>query len=198
MSMRVPGEAEDVARLSRALARRADAEGLLDVAWDEVNSPFGTLAVCATATGVVRVVLPNEDRHAALAAIAALVSPRLLRAPDRLDAVRAELGEYFAGRRRSFDVPVDWRLTAGFRRLALAAVAEVPYGSTASYRDIAGAAGNPRATRAAGSACATNPTPIVVPCHRVLRADGALGGYLGGPAMKASLLELERGRERAA
>jgi methylated-DNA-[protein]-cysteine S-methyltransferase len=192
MSVRLPGETADVDRLRAALALRADADGLLDVGWDEVDSPFGRLAVCATEAGVVRVVLPAEDRDEALAGVAARVSPRLLRAPRRVDAVRAQLGEYFDGRRRSFDVPVDWRLSAGFRRLALVAVAEVPYGSTASYRDIAGAAGNPRATRAVGSACATNPVPIVVPCHRVLRADGALGGYLGGPAMKASLLELER------
>lgn len=192
MSIDLTAEAAALARLRAGLAERAAAAGLLDVAWDEVESPFGPLAVCTTEAGVVRVVLPSEDRDAALATVAARVSPRVLRAPRRVDAARAQLTEYFEGRRRSFDIGVDWRLSAGFRRRALAAVAGLPYGTTASYREVAAAAGNPRATRAAGSACATNPTPLVVPCHRVVRADGALGGYLGGPAMKARLLELER------
>jgi methylated-DNA-[protein]-cysteine S-methyltransferase len=193
MSVHLPEEVSALARLRAALAERAGTAGLVDVAWDEVDSPFGVLAVCTTETGVLRVVLPSEDCDAALATVAARVSPRVLRAPRRVDAARAQLSEYFEGRRRSFDVGVDWRLSAGFRRRALAAVAGLAYGTTASYREVAAAAGNPRATRAAGSACASNPTPIVVPCHRVVRADGALGGYLGGSAMKARLLELERG-----
>jgi methylated-DNA-[protein]-cysteine S-methyltransferase len=192
MSIDLTDEGSALTSLRGRLAERAESAGLLDVAWDDVDSPFGALAVCVTEAGVVRVVLPAEDRDAALAAVAARLSPRLLRAPHRVEAARAQLGQYFEGRRRSFDVGVDWRLSAGFRRRALAAVAGLAYGTTASYRDVAAAAGNPRATRAAGSACATNPTPIVVPCHRVVRADGALGGYLGGPAMKARLLELER------
>ncbi|MGF1647396.1 MAG: methylated-DNA--[protein]-cysteine S-methyltransferase [Kineosporiaceae bacterium] len=185
-------EVSALARLRAGLGERAERAGLVDVAWDEVDSPFGALAVCVTQAGVVRVVLPSEDRDAALATVAARVSPRVLRAPRRVEAARGQLGEYFEGRRRSFDVGVDWRLSAGFRRRALAAVAGVAYGTTASYRAVAAAAGNAAATRAAGSACATNPTPVIVPCHRVVRADGALGGYLGGPAMKAWLLELER------
>lgn len=197
MTERLPGEgllgeAADLVRLRAALAVRADTEGLLDVGWDEVGSPFGALVVCATDIGVVRVLLPNEDRDAALAGVANRVSARLLRAPRRVDPARRQLDEYFEGHRHSFDVAIDWRLSAGFRRVALAAVAGVPYGSTATYREIATAAGNARASRAAGSACATNPTPIVVPCHRVLRADGALGGYLGGSALKRALLDLER------
>jgi methylated-DNA-[protein]-cysteine S-methyltransferase len=192
MTVRLPGEDEDVARLREALAARAVAEDLLDVAWDEVDSPFGSLAVCATDVGVVRLVLPAEDRDAAMRAVSTAVSPRVLRAPRRVDPVRRQLSEYFEGRRRTFDVAVDFRLSSGFRRQALAAVAAVPYGATATYRQIAEAAGNVRATRAAGSACATNPTPIVVPCHRVLRTDGGLGGYLGGPEVKRALLDLER------
>lgn len=192
MGVRLSDEEAAMAPLRAALAARADADGLLDVGWDEVDSPFGVLVVCATDTGVVRVVLPNEDADAVLTLLAEKVSPRLLRARRRIDPAREQLDEYFQGRRRSFDLPVDWRLSTGFRRQALAAVAEVPYGSTASYREIAAAAGNAKATRAAGSACATNPTPIVVPCHRVLRADGALGGYLGGPELKRALLDLEQ------
>lgn len=191
MTVTLPGEDEDMARLREALAARAVADGLLDVAWDEVDSPFGPLAVCATDVGVVRLVLPAEDRDAAMRSVSTRVSPRVLRAPRRVDPVRRQLSEYFDGRRRAFDVPVDFRLSAGFRRQALAAVAAVPYGATATYRQIAEAAGNVRATRAAGSACATNPTPIVVPCHRVLRTDGGLGGYLGGPEVKRALLDLE-------
>lgn len=118
-------------------------------------------------------------------------SPRVLEAPARLDAARRELDEYFAGVRTRFDLSLDWRLTTGFRRDVLAATARIPYGRTGTYRSVATGAGNPKAVRAAGTALATNPIPIVVPCHRVTRSDGATGGYRGGPDRKSALLRLE-------
>ncbi len=185
----------DLARLTGQLAARAATEGLLDVGYDEVDSPFGRLLACVTLAGVVRVAFAGEDHDAVLAGLARQVSPRILRSRARLEPVRRELGEYFDGRRNRFDVAVDWRLATGFRRAALAAVAAVPYGTTATYAEVARAAGSPKAVRAAGSACATNPVPIVVPCHRVIRSGGGLGGYLGGLEAKRALLELElRGR----
>jgi methylated-DNA-[protein]-cysteine S-methyltransferase len=126
-----------------------------------------------------------------LQSLAERVSPRVLRRPVRLDDVARQLDEYFAGDRRSFDVGLDWRLSSGFRATVLRCLPDVTYGHTASYADVARRAGNPRAVRAVGSACATNPLPVVVPCHRVVRADGAIGGYLGGPAAKAYLLARE-------
>ena len=120
------------------------------------------------------------------------ISPRVLHAPARLDTVAAELGEYFAGRRRSFDVPLDWRLSAGFRRTVLNHLAtDIGYGHTATYAKVAHLAGNPKGVRAVGTACATNPLPVVVPCHRVVRTDGGIGGYLGGAEAKRTLLTLE-------
>jgi methylated-DNA-[protein]-cysteine S-methyltransferase len=186
-------DATQVAQLHSALVARAEAEGILDVAYDEVDSPFGPLLVCSTEAGLVRVALPAEDTETVLRSVAERVSPRVLRAPRRVERVRAELGEYFEGRRRDFDLALDWRLSSGFRLRALHAIAQVPYGSTATYTEVATGAGNPRAVRAAGSACATNPMPIIVPCHRVLRTGGGLGGYLGGLDMKRELLALEAG-----
>lgn len=180
-----------VTGLRDRLVAEAAAAGLLDVAYDEIDSPFGLLLACATDAGVVRLAFASEDQGAVLDILADRISPRVLRAPGRLEPLRRELGEYFTGRRQRFDVGVDWRLSAGFRRVALAAVARVPYGATATYAAVAEAAGSPRAVRAAGSACATNPVPIVVPCHRVLRSAGGLGGYLGGLDVKRALLDLE-------
>lgn len=180
-----------VAALRTRLVARAAAAGILDVAYDEIESPFGRLLACATDAGVVRLAFETEDQGSVLDVVAGRISPRVLRAPARLEPLRRELGEYFAGRRHDFGVAVDWRLSAGFRRTALEAVARVPYGTTATYSEVAGAAGSPRAVRAAGSACATNPVPILVPCHRVLRSGGGLGGYLGGLAVKRALLDLE-------
>jgi len=177
------------------LAAGAAAAGLLDVAVADVDGPHGTVLVAATDAGVVRVALPGEDHDAVLQRLADAVSPRVMRAPHPLvDRARRELDAYFAGRLRSFTVPLDRRLSAGFRRAALDAVAAIPYGATASYAQVAARAGNPRAVRAAGSACATNPIPLIVPCHRVLRSDGTVGGYGGGAEMKRALLALEAGR----
>jgi methylated-DNA-[protein]-cysteine S-methyltransferase len=173
------------------LAERADAAGLLDVGYATVDSPVGPLLVAATPAGVVRVSFALEGFDDVLGALAATVSPRLLEAPARLDAPRRELEEYFEGRRTAFDVPVDWRLSKGFRARVLHAIAAIPYGATGTYRSVALAAGNPAAVRAAGTACATNPIPIIVPCHRVVRSDGTMGRYGGGEAAKRLLLEHE-------
>lgn len=184
--------AEDLERLAGRLAARAAQEELLDVAYRTVDSPLGQLLLAATPAGLLRVAFEVEDHDAVLDRLALTVSPRILRAPDRLDAVAHELEEYFAGRRRTFDVPLDLRLAAGFRRDVLDHLADVGYGRTVTYTELATASGRPRAVRAAASACATNPVPLVLPCHRVLRADGSLGGYLGGLDAKRTLLALEQ------
>jgi methylated-DNA-[protein]-cysteine S-methyltransferase len=170
---------------------RAAEEGLLDVAYTSADSPFGTLLLASTERGLVRVGLPNQDSDALLADLAARVSPRVLEAPAELDEVRRELDLYFAGKLDRFDLPLDWRLSSGFRQRVLRAIDRIPYGQTRSYTEMARKAGNERAVRAAGSACGSNPIPLVVPCHRVLRTSGALGGYGGGLPMKQALLELE-------
>lgn len=182
---RATGEAIDGFR------ERAAAEGLLDVAYTAADSPFGPLLLAATPRGLVLVGLPNQDREALLAELAAKVSPRVLEAPARLDEARRELDLYFDGKLRRFELPLDWSLSHGFRQEVLRGIAAIPYGETRTYTEMAAGAGNPRAVRAAGSACGSNPIPLVVPCHRVLRVGGALGGYAGGLEMKASLLELE-------
>jgi methylated-DNA-[protein]-cysteine S-methyltransferase len=180
-------------RARAELARRADAEGLVDVAVERHDSPLGTILLGATEHGVVRVGLPAEGEDTVLEELARRVSPRVLGAPrESLTRARRQLDEYFAGARRDFDVTLDWRLTAGFRGDVLRAAAQIPYGSTASYRDVAERAGRPRAVRAAGTALATNPLPILVPCHRVLRSRGELGGYRGGVEAKSWLIGLER------
>jgi methylated-DNA-[protein]-cysteine S-methyltransferase len=170
---------------------RAAREGLLDVAYTTTDSPFGQLLLAQTKRGLVRVGLPNQDSDQLLADLSARVSPRVLEAPDELDEVRRELDLYFAGKLDSFDLPLDWRLSSGFRQRVLRAIDRIPYGQTRTYTEMARKAGNERAVRAAGSACGSNPIPLVVPCHRVLRTGGALGGYGGGLPMKQSLLELE-------
>lgn len=178
--------------LHRRLAAAAAAQGVLDVAYRTVDTPVGTLLLAATDVGLVRVAYPSENHDTVLQSLADRVSPRLLHAPARLDRVATELDEYFGGRRRVFDVTLDWRLSHGFRVTVLQHLAtDLPYGHTASYGTLAQLAGNPRAVRAVGTACATNPLPILVPCHRVVRADGTLGGYLGGADAKRTLLDLE-------
>lgn len=181
-----------VRALVEELGRRAEAEGLVDVAYAWADSPIGPLLLAATPAGLVRVAFGwAEDADAVLQDLADRVSPRVLAAPGRLDGVRRELDEYFEGRRHEFDVPLDWRLSSGFRRRALEVVASIPYGSVMTYREVAAGAGNEAATRAAGSACGSNPIPVVVPCHRVLRTGGGLGGYGGGLDQKRLLLTLE-------
>jgi methylated-DNA-[protein]-cysteine S-methyltransferase len=173
------------------LAERADAEGLLDVAYAKVDSPFGPLLLASTPRGLVRVNLPAYDPEETLEELAARVSPRVLEAPAKLDPVRRELELYFEGKLTEFDLPIDWQLTGGFRGKVQQAINRIPYGQTRTYTDMARNAGNERAVRAAGTACGSNPIPIVVPCHRVLRSSGGLGGYGGGLPMKEALLKLE-------
>ncbi len=180
------------AELTAWLAVRADRESLLDVAYASLDTPVGEATVAATERGLVRLMLPNEDRESAFERLAAHVSPRIIEAPARVDRARRELDEYFAGRRRAFDLDVDMTLAHGpFYRRVLDQLRAIDFGETMTYGEIAARAGNPRAVRAAGTACGSNPIPIVVPCHRVVRSGGEIGNYGGGPEMKRFLLELE-------
>jgi methylated-DNA-[protein]-cysteine S-methyltransferase len=179
------------ARLHARLVAAAERDGVLDVAYRTIATPVGELLLASTGRGLIRVAFPSQGHDAVLASLAQTVSPRILRAPARLDEASRELEEYFAGRRRVFDLPLDLRLAAGFRRSVLAHLPAIPYGSTESYTQVAAAAGNPKAVRAVGTACARNPLPVVVPCHRVVRSDGSAGGYAGGPDAKRTLLALE-------
>jgi methylated-DNA-[protein]-cysteine S-methyltransferase len=185
-----PAELE-LAQLHARLEAAAEDAGVLDVAYRTLDTPVGALLLAATERGLVRVAFTAEDHDAVLASIAAHISPRILHAPRRLDETARQLGEYFEGRRHAFDLPLDLSLSSGFRRTVLAQLREIEYGRTASYAAIAVAAGSPRAVRAVGSACATNPLPVVVPCHRVVRSDGTIGQYLGGVDAKRALLRLE-------
>jgi methylated-DNA-[protein]-cysteine S-methyltransferase len=187
-----PGDPADVDRLHARLVAAAAADGTLDVAYRTVDSPLGPLLLAATEQGLVRLAYEQEDHEQVLQTLAARVSPRILRAPGRLDEAATQLDDYFAGSRHAFDLPVDLRLAAGFRRQVLDHLRTIGYGRTESYTAVAAATGRPRAVRAVGSACATNPVPVVVPCHRVLRSDGTLGGYIGGLGAKRTLLALER------
>jgi methylated-DNA-[protein]-cysteine S-methyltransferase len=179
------------ARLHQRLEQDAATDELLDVAYRTVDSPVGTLLLAATAVGLVRVAYDLEDHDAVLTKLAAAVSPRVLRAPARLDATARQLDEYFAKRRTAFDVPVDLRLAEGFRRSVIEHLRDIDYGRRQSYAEVAAAVGSPRAVRAVGTACAHNPLPVVIPCHRVVRSDGSTGQYIGGAAAKSALLGLE-------
>jgi methylated-DNA-[protein]-cysteine S-methyltransferase len=178
-------------RLRATLTARAEAGRLVDVAYRTIDTPVGSLLLAATDAGLVRVAFARQGHDAALVALAERVSPRILSVPGRLDTVAREMDEYFAGARTRFDLLLDHRLSTGFRRQVLAHLPDIAYGSTASYAAVARLAGNPKAVRAVGTACATNPLPVVVPCHRVVRADGSPGGYAGGQAAKQILLALE-------
>ena len=177
--------------LHERLARAAQANEILDVAYRTMDTPVGPLLLAATDQGLVRVAFAREDHDAVLQSLADRISPRVLRFPARLDVAARELDEYFTGQRHRFDLPLDWRLSAGFRRAVLSHLPDIGYGHTASYATVAQLAGSPKAFRAVGTACATNPLPVVVPCHRVVRADGGMGGYRGGPEAKRTLLTLE-------
>lgn len=185
-----PG-AGDLAALQARLAADAHRDGALDIAYRVVDSPVGQLLIAATELGLIRVAFASEGHDAVLQHLADKVSPRILLAPNRLDPTAHALDEYFAGTRRGFDLPLDWRLSAGFRNTVLRHLPDIGYGHTASYAAVAALAGNPKAVRAVGTACATNPLPVVVPCHRVVRSDGTMGGYLGGVEAKRLLLDLE-------
>lgn len=188
-----PPEADEAAerRLHQRLLAAAEADGILDVAYRTVDTPIGSLLLAATEQGLVRVAFALEDHDAVLGTLAERISPRILRAPARLADAAREFDEYFAHRRTRFDLPVDLRLASGFRRLVLSHLPEIGYGATASYAAVAASSGSPRAVRAVGTACAMNPVPVVIPCHRVVRSDGSPGNYAGGPEIKLALLALE-------
>ena len=186
---------DTMARLHQRLERDATTDELLDVAYRTVDSPVGTLLLAATTVGLVRVAYDVEDHDAVLTKLASAVSPRVLRAPARLDDTARQLDEYFALRRTAFDVPVDLRLAEGFRRSVIEHLRDIGYGRRESYAEVAAAVGSPRAVRAVGTACAHNPLPVVIPCHRVVRSDGSTGQYVGGAAAKTALLDLEAVRE---
>jgi len=178
----------------RDLAHRAAAEGLVDVAYAQVDSPFGPLTVAGSERGLLLVAYPERPLDELLTRLAEEVSPRVLEAPARLDRVRRELHEYFEARRRSFTEPIDWTLAGGgFFRRVLETTAGIAYGQVRTYGEVAAGAGSPRAVRATGNGLGSNPMPVVVPCHRVVRTGGGLGGYTGGVERKRFLLSLERG-----
>jgi methylated-DNA-[protein]-cysteine S-methyltransferase len=184
--------AQPPAASGRELAERAAADGLLDLAYASVDSPLGPLVVAATPRGLVRVAYTEPgSQDDVLEDLAARVSPRMLEAPERLDEPRRELDEYFGGHRKEFDLAIDWSILRGFTLKVLRETARIDFGELRSYAEVATAAGSPRAVRAAGNALGANPMPVVVPCHRVVRTGGALGGYTGGVERKEFLLHLE-------
>jgi methylated-DNA-[protein]-cysteine S-methyltransferase len=181
----------DATAAQERFLRRAIEEGLVDVAYAPVDSPLGELVAAVTPRGLVRLAYEDGRGDAVLSELAARVSPRVIEAPARLDDVRRQLDEYFEGRRHTFALGIDWTLARGFTRRVLQSTAKVPFGELATYREVASGAGNAAAVRAAGNALGANPMPIVVPCHRVVRTGGALGGYTGGVERKEYLLSLE-------
>jgi methylated-DNA-[protein]-cysteine S-methyltransferase len=187
-----PFEPSRLPTLLTGVVNRAADLGLLDVGYGAVESPFGRLLVAATPVGIIRVAFESEPEEQVLSELAGRVSSRVLRAPHLVDDARRQLSRYFDGKLIEFQLPVDWRLTGGFRREVLRVTARISYGGTRTYRDVATVAGSPGAVRAADTALALNPLPIIVPCHRVLRSDGNLGGYRGGLAAKRTLLDHER------
>ncbi len=191
---RVPGgdgAAQASARAARRLARRIAGERLADVTYASLDSPFGPLLAATTRRGLVTLAFPEQDADTVLERLARKVSPRIVEADGALDAIERELDEYFAGRRREFALALDWTLIGPFGRRVLRRTAAIPFGDVLTYAEVAAAAGSPRGSRAAGNALGANPIPIVIPCHRVLRTTGALGGYAGGVRRKRFLLELE-------
>ncbi|MGH9022890.1 MAG: methylated-DNA--[protein]-cysteine S-methyltransferase [Acidimicrobiia bacterium] len=186
-----PDDADHLSELHDRLVAAAQAEGILDVAYRTLDTPLGTLLLAATEFGLVRVAFSSENHDAVLQTLSERISPRILQDPARLDVTARELEQYFAGHRRTFDLALDWRLSSGFRSTVLHLLPEIAYGRTVTYAAVAQLTGNPKAVRAVGTACATNPLPVVVPCHRVVRSDGGMGGYLGGLEAKRTLLTLE-------
>jgi methylated-DNA-[protein]-cysteine S-methyltransferase len=190
-----PVDQDRLKRLHARLERDAQAGDLLDIAYRTVDSAVGPLLLAATPLGLLRVAFANEGHDSVLQNLSQRISPRILEAPTRLDPIARQLDEFFTGRRHSFDVALDWSLSRGFRRTVLEHLnTDIGYGTTASYAALARLSGSPKAVRAVGTACATNPIPIVVPCHRVIRSDGTVGAYRGGPAAKRVLLDLEQER----
>ena len=191
MGSPVAGMDERSRRAALLVADAAAEAGLLDVAYSFADSPFGTLLVAMGRRGLVRVAYPNQRPEDVLAQLAEEISPRVLESPRATDEIRRELDEYFHGKRRKFAVRVDLSTVRGFSRKVLAQTSRIPFGSVATYRDVATRSGSPAAVRATGNALGANPIPIVVPCHRVVRTGGGLGGYTGGLERKVELLALE-------
>jgi methylated-DNA-[protein]-cysteine S-methyltransferase len=187
----VQAAGDEAVAAARRVSERAAAEGFADISYAPVDSPFGTLHAATTKRGLVRIAFPEESVESVLERLAQSLSPRIVQAPASLDLLKRELEEYFSGRRHQFGIPLDWSLTGPFGRRVLEMTAAIPYGGHLSYAEVAAEAGSPRGARAAGNALGSNPIPIVIPCHRVLRSGGSLGGYGGGPARKRWLLELE-------
>lgn len=185
-------DAGTLERLHQRLIADASADGLVDIAYRTIDSPVGSLLLAATDRGVVRVAFDVQNHDAVLAELAEQISPRVLRAPQRLDAAAGQLDEFFNGSRIEFNLELDLRLVHGFRREVLGELRKVPFGGRRSYGELANAAGHPKAVRAVGTACARNPIPLIIPCHRVVRAGGAIGQYAGGPDRKRLLLEMEQ------
>jgi methylated-DNA-[protein]-cysteine S-methyltransferase len=190
-------DAETLTRLHARLESDAARDDLLDITYRTIDTPLGTLLLASTERGLVRIAYAIENHDRVLDTLAAKVSPRILRSPRRLDDTARELDEYFAGARTSFDLPLDFTLSHGFRRNVLNHLPQIEFGHTESYAQVAQAAGSPRAVRAVGTACATNPLPLVVPCHRVVRSDGSYGQYAGGAEAKRMLLQMEASRRAA-
>ncbi len=186
-----PTDHAAAAEATRRLSARIATESLADIGYAPVDSPFGTLLAAATGMGLVRLAFPEEDVDSVLEGLARRISPSIIEAPTSFDHLRRELDEYFAGQRRAFALAQDWRLMSDFAKKVLGATCKIPYGGVLSYAEVAAEAGSPRGSRAAGNALGSNPIPIVVPCHRVLRTGGNLGGYGGGLDRKRRLLELE-------
>lgn len=186
-----PADVQRLVALHDNLADRAEAAGDLDVAYRFLESPIGRLLIAATPAGVCRVAFEVERHDAVVQDLAQRIGPRILHAPAKLDDVARDLDAYFAGAARDLGTRIDLRLASGFRRTVLERLALVRYGERIGYGQLARAVGNPGAARAVGSACATNPLPLVLPCHRVVRGDGTFGAYRGGPAAKRFLLEFE-------
>jgi methylated-DNA-[protein]-cysteine S-methyltransferase len=191
LGARTDAAADAALAAAQRLSKRLAEQGLAEISYAPVDSPFGELLLAASEQGLLRLAFPEEDTDSVLERLAARVSPRIVEAPAQLDPVRRELDEYFEGRRREFELALDWTLVGPFGRRVLGATAQIPYGNVLTYTEVAAEAGSPRGSRAAGNALGANPIPIVVPCHRVLRGSGALGGYAGGLPRKQFLLELE-------
>jgi methylated-DNA-[protein]-cysteine S-methyltransferase len=178
-------------RLHRRLEIAAAKDGLLAVSYRTIDSPVGPLLLAATERGLVRVAYEKEGFDTVLEGLAETISPRILRSEQRLDRPAFQLDEYFSGRRTGFDLSLDHALSTGFRLEVQRYLPSIGFGQTLSYAKVASLVGHARAARAVGSACATNPHPIVVPCHRVIRTDGTIGDYLGGTNVKEALLTFE-------
>lgn len=183
--------ANGAAEAARRLTARAYKEKLVDISYASVDSPFGPLLAARTTGGLVRLAFPEESVDAVLDRLAARISPRIVESAKALDETRRELEQYFAGARRDFEIALDWSLIGPFAQKVLRVTAAIPFGGVSTYANVAAEAGSPRGSRAAGNALGSNPIPIVIPCHRVLRSGGSLGGYGGGLDRKRHLLALE-------